>query len=307
MTRIFISYSRTDRPFVDEFVPLLRRVYADAVVWFDEAIPGGHQWWQVIVNEITRCDLFIFLLSNESLGSPYCQEEFRHALRLHKPYLPVTVRSKTQIDDKVPDDLRGVLRQTQYVDLSGGLKDYQATAALYAALNSLLREIPPAAPASVYAQPVREPSPPARPLQRPPSKRSLPAWVLLLALVLIGACVLVTALAVFPDILGEIGANPPTRGPTATTGIVGGFEGYVADSGHGLGIPGVRITFEAEDGSYTDVVVADDRGVYQIDLPVGRYRVTATHEDYETYSTGTGFFVVRDSSIQHGDITMVHK
>jgi hypothetical protein len=201
MAHIFISYSRADRAFVDEFVPLLRKVYADTSTWFDEAIPGGHQWWQLILNEIAICDLFIYLLSNDSLASPYCQAEFREALRLQKPFLPVIVRSKTEVGSLIPDDLADILRQTQFVDVSGGFKDYQASAALYAAINSLLKHSPlRASAAPSKSQPVREPSVFVRESPRP--KSIVSRWPILLGGLTLGACSLVLLMIVLNSLQG---------------------------------------------------------------------------------------------------------
>lgn len=139
MARIFISYNRADRQFVDELVPLLRKVYGQDALWFDEEIRGGVDWWQLILGEISRCQLFIYLLSNDALDSPYCIAEFREALRLRKRVLPVVVRPKTHIDNpRIPTDIAQVLKAVQYVDMSKGFKDYAAAAQLYASVNQIL-------------------------------------------------------------------------------------------------------------------------------------------------------------------------
>lgn len=57
MARIFISYSRADRQFVEDLVPLLRRMYGH--VWYDDELLGGEDWWQMILSKIGDCDLFI--------------------------------------------------------------------------------------------------------------------------------------------------------------------------------------------------------------------------------------------------------
>src|SRR5689334_22529412 len=109
MPRIFISYSRVDRPLVDDLVPLLREVYGLENVWFDENLHGGQLWWEEILYQIAACDIFIYLLSNESVGSEYCLAEYEEAQRIHKQILPVQVRARTTI----PDDLKRI----QFVDM----------------------------------------------------------------------------------------------------------------------------------------------------------------------------------------------
>lgn len=71
-----------------------------------------------------------------------------------------------------------------------------------------------------------------------------------------------------------------------------GFKGLVLEKVSGRKIPGVRITFVSEDGSTTRGVTTGDRGFYRISLGEGRYWVTATHRDYEDYSSFPGLFVV---------------
>jgi len=158
MAQIFISYSRSDRPFLDGFVPLIRRVHGNDSVWFDDDIYGGANWWQMILREVGECDLFIYLISNESLDSPYCQSEMKEALRLHKQILPVIVRRlKPAYPGNTPNSLAAVLRQTQYVDLSDGFKDATELAKLYAATHQLLKQAPLQSPQLQSLQPTVQP------------------------------------------------------------------------------------------------------------------------------------------------------
>jgi tetratricopeptide (TPR) repeat protein len=162
MAAIFVSYSRADRPFVDDFVPLLRQVFSDHEIWFDEHISGGEDWWNRILSEINDCDLFIYLLSNDSLASEYCQAEFREALRLQKPCLPVIARSKTDVTI-APDDLAAEIKRREWIDMSGGFRDYQASARLYAAVNNLLSHRPQSAPAPLTGEQISKPDVPLEP------------------------------------------------------------------------------------------------------------------------------------------------
>lgn len=85
-----------------------------------------------------------------------------------------------------------------------------------------------------------------------------------------------------------------------------GFQGKVyerkPDGTIGPTIPEVKITFVKEDGSVTRSVITDNTGSYRISLSRGRYWVTATHPDYEDHSTIPGFFVVRGTGYQTGNI-----
>jgi formylglycine-generating enzyme required for sulfatase activity len=162
MARIFVSYSRSDRPFLDTFLPLIRRVYGQDSLWFDDDIHGGSDWWGMILNEIGDCDLFIYLISNESLESPYCQSELREALRLHKQILPVVVRRlNPAYPGAVEDDLAVVLRKTQYVDLTK-IQDSGSIANLYAAINRLLNQSDAQPVLPQVSQPIAQPPVPDR-------------------------------------------------------------------------------------------------------------------------------------------------
>jgi hypothetical protein len=133
MPNLFVSYSRVDRPFVDDFVPVLRRSYGLSSVWFDDEIYGGQEWWEEILGQIAACDIFIYLLSDKSVTSPYCRAEYIEASRLRKKMLPVLIRAKTEI----PTDLSRI----QYDDLSGGLKDIEAVARLFGSVNRLSEKL----------------------------------------------------------------------------------------------------------------------------------------------------------------------
>lgn len=139
--RFFISYSRADRFFVDHFVPLLLPVYGQDSVWFDEQIPGGADWWNLILEEIDKCDIFLMLMSNDSLNSTYCQGECRHALRLGKPILPIVVRPKTDVWEHMAPDLAAELRKINYIDLSTGFNNTKSVTSLYGSINSLAEKI----------------------------------------------------------------------------------------------------------------------------------------------------------------------
>lgn len=86
-----------------------------------------------------------------------------------------------------------------------------------------------------------------------------------------------------------------------------GFRGQVyqrkSDGSIGQNIAGVKITFTPENGTRVKSVTSTDaKGFYSIELPPQRYVVTATHPDYDDYSTAPGFFVVTGKGFQTGNI-----
>lgn len=83
---------------------------------------------------------------------------------------------------------------------------------------------------------------------------------------------------------------------------ISGFQGVVTEKISGRKIPDVNITFVSEDGSIVKSEISDNNSYYKITLSQGRYWVTATHPDYEDYSSIPGFFVVTGGGYQTGNI-----
>ena len=219
MARIFISYSRSDRLFLDTFLPLIRKVYGNNSLWYDDDIHGGADWWGIILSEIGDCDLFVYLISNESLESPYCQAELREALRLNKQILPVIVRRlKPPYPGNAPDDLEPVLKKTQYVDLTD-MRDTTGIANLYAAINRLLEQATSSAPKNDKITP----QPPV------PDKKKTAWWEKLTE----GQGIVIAAVIGLIGLIAAavISLSPPvtdTNGLTAQPTPIGGERGEIA-------------------------------------------------------------------------------
>jgi hypothetical protein len=151
MPHVFISYSRADRPFVQKLVRQLRRIYTGDTIWFDENLLGGQVWWNEILTQIAACDIFIYLLSQESVESKYCQAELTEAIRVQKLILPVFIR-------RIPTPQN--LRNIQIVNMLAGIT-VDGMTELQAAINALARKIPPSPFPPIYSQPTPLPEVPA--------------------------------------------------------------------------------------------------------------------------------------------------
>ncbi len=79
-------------------------------VWFDQKLTGGQPWWNVIIGEIQKCEVFVFALEPDSLESAACITEHTYAVKLGKSILPVLV-ADVEIELIPP-----TLALTQYVD-----------------------------------------------------------------------------------------------------------------------------------------------------------------------------------------------
>jgi uncharacterized protein len=140
MAKFFISYSRSDRPVLDNLVPQVRTVFGDDILWFDGGLRAGDKWWQTILTKISQCELFLFLLSDDAAESKYCQDELREALRLNKTVIPVIVRRlKSGYPGNTAPDLVDVLKSIHYEDLSSGLNNPIAINSLWGAINGQLK------------------------------------------------------------------------------------------------------------------------------------------------------------------------
>jgi hypothetical protein len=115
---IFISYSRRDLAFVETLADALEK--SGKNIWFDQkrqplnGIPPGSKWWEEIKDGIQSADSFLFIISQNSLSSPYCHAEISHALRCNRRIVTLfycgerseaeTVYSIDQAIDGIPSD-----------------------------------------------------------------------------------------------------------------------------------------------------------------------------------------------------------
>lgn len=86
-TRLFIAYSRKDAKLLDELKMYLKptiRKY-NLKVWDDKEIDAGATWEQEIKNNLNSADIFLFLITANSLASDYFHnKELAHAIERHK-------------------------------------------------------------------------------------------------------------------------------------------------------------------------------------------------------------------------------
>lgn len=107
-------------------IEMARHLYTDLKsrgfdVWFDDrSVPAGHRLAEEINRGLDWCDIYIPILSSQSLSSPWCQEEINVALTLSNDpgregrprIIPVLVED---CQDQMPPMLKGRL----YVNFTG--------------------------------------------------------------------------------------------------------------------------------------------------------------------------------------------
>jgi WD40 repeat protein len=99
LSDVFISYSRKDIAFARLLRESLQQNEVDT--WIDwERIPVGERWWDEICQAIENANVFMFIISKNSIGSPVCKNEIDHALKNHKRIIPVIV------DELAPEAVR---------------------------------------------------------------------------------------------------------------------------------------------------------------------------------------------------------
>jgi hypothetical protein len=91
MTDIFISYSRRDKAFVRALYEALNQLNRDAWVDWRDIAPAV-EWEKTIYEGIERAKKFVYVISPDSVASKYCDDEVNHAIRHHKPLIPILCR-----------------------------------------------------------------------------------------------------------------------------------------------------------------------------------------------------------------------
>jgi hypothetical protein len=86
-----VTYAREDAERVEfqAFLSDLEKCRED--IWRDIATPGGQEWWDEILDHIRECTLYVFIISDRSVASPYCLSELDWATALRRPILPVMI------------------------------------------------------------------------------------------------------------------------------------------------------------------------------------------------------------------------
>ena len=91
MKQLFISYSRKDTEITRRITERLQTDGLEA--WVDwQDIPPSIDWMKEIQKGIEEADVFLYLVSPDSISSPICADELKHAVSNGKRIIPVVVR-----------------------------------------------------------------------------------------------------------------------------------------------------------------------------------------------------------------------
>ncbi|MEL7406042.1 MAG: TIR domain-containing protein [Cyanobacteria bacterium J06558_2] len=116
---VFISYSRANADFARRVNDALTEV--GKLTWFDqENIASGSNFQEEIYQGIEYCDNFLFIISPQSVNSPYCDDEVAYAHKLNKRIITVVYQHVN------PSDLHPVLAEIQWIDFNLHERDFYA-------------------------------------------------------------------------------------------------------------------------------------------------------------------------------------
>jgi len=133
MAIVFISYDRAHQDVVKKLVQDLRD--DEHETWFDQKLEGGQLWWDTVLSEIRKSEIFVTALTPESLESQACQRELKYALDLKRPVLPIRLCAAVR-----PEFLSSYIHELQVVDYFE--QDVQTLKSLQRAIKKLSKAPP---------------------------------------------------------------------------------------------------------------------------------------------------------------------
>jgi len=107
--KIFISYARVDKAFCTQVAEVLD-IHE---VWYDQRLRVGANWWKQILKRLDWCEVFIYLLSPDSVVSEYCRREFEVVSKLNKIIIPILIDEHANIPKPI--------EHIQYADFTEGI------------------------------------------------------------------------------------------------------------------------------------------------------------------------------------------
>lgn len=101
MAKLFISYRSLDSKKVDRIISRLRTLQNDdgssrfEKIWQDKSdINPGEDWWEAIVDGILECEVFVLMVSKESVQNVNCRAELSYAVNLNRPIVPIVLEDE---------------------------------------------------------------------------------------------------------------------------------------------------------------------------------------------------------------------
>ena len=114
MPKVFVSYSRDDKKFVDEHVrPTLNVLNLD--MWIDtDDLHGSERWKETIQRAMPECDCYLLVVTAAAAASPRVREEVEWILKNREERLIPILAARVRLDGIHPE-----LPHIQHVDCAG--------------------------------------------------------------------------------------------------------------------------------------------------------------------------------------------
>ncbi|MDZ7362028.1 MAG: toll/interleukin-1 receptor domain-containing protein [candidate division KSB1 bacterium] len=103
--RVFLSYAAADGAYAHQLHHILSQ-RLNLQIFTDRALSAGEDWKSKLKAELAQCDIFVVLLSPNSVQSAWVLQELGAAWMLEKPILPVVTHP--QVLNKIPVELSNV-------------------------------------------------------------------------------------------------------------------------------------------------------------------------------------------------------
>ncbi len=120
---VFISYSQNDgREYAERLNVLIRSVFSDIRVFWDTQLIAGEGLWDKLHEEVRHCDVFLYLVSDQSTTMPSgCIREYSWARNYETHVVPCILPSYSGD----PTDISGFpeLSELLYIDLHKGIEN----------------------------------------------------------------------------------------------------------------------------------------------------------------------------------------
>lgn len=103
--RIFLSYTTADTIYAHKLRSLLSQ-RPNLRIFTTETLSAGEDWESKLKDELSQCDIFVVLLSSNSVNSNWVLHELGAAWALNKPIIPIVIYP--EVFSKIPLPLHGI-------------------------------------------------------------------------------------------------------------------------------------------------------------------------------------------------------
>lgn len=108
--RVFLSYAVADREYARKLRSLLSR-YLNLHIFTPDMLSAGEDWLSRLKDEVHKCDIFLVLLSPDSVNSEWILSEIGAAWALNKLIVPIV--TQTGLSTEIPT----VLQQSEFLEM----------------------------------------------------------------------------------------------------------------------------------------------------------------------------------------------